>query len=309
LPQFIIPNHQITPSISQNPNTPSIIVHPPHPPTHIWNQIKTIPINSITNHKQYTTRDHLTITKKYHSYLCTWVHTSRTTFAKWVSQSYLYRHPQYNYPLLQQYYQTRQINHFIDLIRKQFNTPQNRDTRFINPSLHLPLVKISIAECNPKNDIQTTDHTIQVLHSSTYLYDQDGRHLHTIPLQRLEWLWTQYHHSTANLPTLEPPLQAFETEIIWLVQQYKRPKDVQYFLPINMLTHLLTTFNIKHTYFSSLLTCSTMIKHFYSPFPRDYIFGSLGTAFSHKWNGYGFAHPPPPHYSYPRGGGHSMYKP
>jgi hypothetical protein len=29
------------------------------------------------------------------------------------------------------------------------------------------------------------------------------------------------------------------------------------------------------------------------PFLRDCIFGSLGTAFFYKWNGHGFAHPPP----------------
>ena len=60
-----------------------------------------------------------------------------------------------------------------------------------------------------------------------------------------------------------------------------------------MLNHLITTFNLTHTYFSSPLTCTTLLKQFYFPFPRDCIFGSLGTAFSHKWNGQGFAHPPP----------------
>jgi hypothetical protein len=65
-----------------------------------------------------------------------------------------------------------------------------------------------------------------------------------------------------------------------------------------MLDHLLTTFHITHTYFSSPLTYSTLLKQFYSPFPHDCIFSSLGTAFSHKWNGHGFAHPPPPPHPY-----------
>jgi hypothetical protein len=42
-----------------------------------------------------------------------------------------------------------------------------------------------------------------------------------------------------------------------------------------------------------ILTCCTLLKNFYSHFPRDCIFGPLDTAFSHKWNGYGFAHPLP----------------
>jgi hypothetical protein len=62
-----------------------------------------------------------------------------------------------------------------------------------------------------------------------------------------------------------------------------------------MLDHLITTFNITHNYFSSPLRCSTLLRQFYSPFQRDCIFGSLGTAFSHKWKGQGFAHPPTLH--------------
>jgi hypothetical protein len=61
-----------------------------------------------------------------------------------------------------------------------------------------------------------------------------------------------------------------------------------------MLDHLTTTFNITHSYFSSPITCSTLLKQFYSAFPRDCIFGSIGNAFLHKWNGCGFAHPPSP---------------
>jgi hypothetical protein len=61
-----------------------------------------------------------------------------------------------------------------------------------------------------------------------------------------------------------------------------------------MLKHIITNFNITHSYFSSPLTCCTQLKHFYSPYPRDCIFRSIGTAFSHKWRGYGFAYPPPP---------------
>jgi ribonuclease HI len=139
----------------------------------------------------------------------------------------------------------------------------------------------------------TTGHTIQVLHNSAFLYDSNGQHLHTIPITRLKWLWDQYNHSLPHLPTLEPPLQSFKTEIIWLIYRYNYPKNIQYALPNNILDHLTTTFNITHSYFSSPITCSTLLKQFYSPFPRDCIFGSSGNALSHKWNGCGFAHPPP----------------
>jgi hypothetical protein len=49
--------------------------------------------------------------------------------------------------------------------------------------------------------------------------------------------------------------------------------------------------NIKTSYFSSPVTCSTLINTYYSPFQRDSIFGSRGNAFKHKWIGSGYAHP------------------
>jgi hypothetical protein len=61
-------------------------------------------------------------------------------------------------------------------------------------------------------------------------------------------------------------LQTFETEIIWLLYRYIRPKNTQYSLHIPMLDHLITTFNITHTYFSSPLTCSTLLKTILLPF-------------------------------------------
>jgi hypothetical protein len=38
-----------------------------------------------------------------------------------------------------------------------------------------------------------------------------------------------------------------------------------------------------------------LLTYYYSQFQRDCVFGSLGPIFSHKWQGPGFAHPPPSH--------------
>jgi hypothetical protein len=62
------------------------------------------------------------------------------------------------------------------------------DPKFIIPPLQIPLVNVSIFECNPENDIITTVNTIQVFHDSAYLYNSIGTHLYTIPLYRLKWL-------------------------------------------------------------------------------------------------------------------------
>ena len=86
--------------------------------------------------------------------------------------------------------------------------------------------------------------------------------------------------------------------MVWLYQRYKYriPKNnplklAQYTIPTPLLNFLTTSFNINHSYFSSLVTCPTQLNQFHSPFSRDKIFGSLEKAFDHKWQGIGYAHP------------------
>ena len=116
-------------------------------------------------------------------------------------------------------------------------------------------------------------------------------------MDRLKWLWKQYTQSRNKPNGLIPPTQPFETEIVWLYQRYKyrisknNPlKYSHHCIPKILLDHITTSFNITHSYFSSPITCSTLIKKFYSPFFRYKIFGSIGKAFSYKWKGIGYAH-------------------
>jgi hypothetical protein len=213
LPQFIILNHHIDPPQPNIQQPIPIMDRPPPPPLNIWAQLKHTPIHSIIDHKTNIKKDQFTITKTYHSYLCQWRLNNNNSYAKWVPQSYMYHnyYTNHNYQLLTQYYHTRQIKHYNDILNKHFNHPQHRDNRFITPPLHLPLINISITECNPEYDIITTGYTIQVLHDSAYLYDQNGWHLHTITLTRLKWLWDQYNQYMSQIPNLETPLQSFET--------------------------------------------------------------------------------------------------
>jgi hypothetical protein len=75
--------------------------------------------------------------------------------------------------------------------------------------------------------------------------------------------------------------------------QIPNPKNRRshYTLPIELLDQIITLFNIKTSYFSSPVTCSTLVNNYYSPFQRDSIFGSRGTTFKHKWLENGYAHP------------------
>jgi hypothetical protein len=140
--------------------------------------------------------------------------------------------------------------------------------------------------------------TIQITQDKALIFTNKGNHLITIPKNRLEWLWNQYTNNANTHQQLDPPRQPFITEIIWLYERYKyripktEPlKKSHYTIPTEIIDQIITLVNIKTSYFSSPVTCSTLINTYYSPFQRDSIFGSQGNAFKHKWIGSGYAHP------------------
>jgi hypothetical protein len=140
--------------------------------------------------------------------------------------------------------------------------------------------------------------TIQIIHDKALIFTNKGNHLITIPKNRLKWLWNQYNTNSNTHHQLDPPCQPFETEVIWLYERYKYRipktdllKNSHYTLPTEILDQIITLFNIKTSYFSSPVTCSTLVNTYYSPFRRDSIYGSSGTAFKHKWLENEYAHP------------------
>ena len=205
---------------------------------------------------------------------------------------------EHNTSLLVNYYSNKQHTFYRNIINANFTLEQNRDTRHIPPPLIIPLIHISINECNPEKDIKIDTCTIQIQNDTAHIYEETGKYLITIPIDRLKWLWKQYTQSLNRPNGLIPPTQSFETKIVWLYQryEYRIPKNdplkySHHSIPKILLHHITTSFNIIHLYFSSLVTCSTLIQKFYSPFSRDKIFRSIGHAFSYKWKGIGYAHP------------------
>ena len=83
------------------------------------------------------------------------------------------------------------------------------------------MAHISINNCNPESDIETTINTIQTHFDVAHIYEDNGRHLTTIPKTRLHWLWKQYQLAKNTPHGLEPPTQPFETKMVWLYQRYK----------------------------------------------------------------------------------------
>ncbi|HYP42844.1 MAG TPA: RNase H family protein, partial [Candidatus Nitrosocosmicus sp.] len=144
----------------------------------------------------------------------------------------------------------------------------------------------------------TNQDTIQINNENTDLYEDTGRYLTTISTTRLKWLWQQYNKAMDSSHNLVPPTQPFEKEVIWLYQRYKikTPKNnsqniTHHTLPTNILEQITFAFDITHSYFSSPITYPIQISEFHSPFARDKVFGSRGTAFQYKWKGIGYAHP------------------
>ena len=92
----------------------------------------------------------------------------------------------HNIALLTNYYTKKKYTYYKELINAHFIPNQNRDTRYIPTPLIIPLSHISTNECNPKNDIRTNTYTIQTQNDVTHIYEETGRHLITIPNDRLD---------------------------------------------------------------------------------------------------------------------------
>jgi hypothetical protein len=283
-------------------NPPINIPELPKPPKRMQ-KLQDYPITAITDKKHSKRTDKLGNIKKFTSYKCQWMQPDDQNYTMWMSTNKVFPHNKpnisyHNLRLLKQLYLTQQHKHYQNIIEKNFHQIQSKDTRYIQEPLQLPLVQIHLNECNPDTDINTIEPTIQIIHDKPLIFTNNRNHLITILKNRLEWLWNQYNTYSNAHHQLDLPCQTFETKVIWLYERYKYriPKTnllqkSHYTLPTEILDQIITLFNIKTSYFSSPVTCSTLVNMYYSPFQRDSIFGSQGTAFKHKWLDNGYAHP------------------
>jgi hypothetical protein len=266
-------------------------------------KLQDYPITTITNTKHSKRKDKFGTTKMFISYKCTWAQPKNQNYTMWLATDKVFPHNKpnitnHNLTLLKQFYLTQQHKHYFNIIAKNFHQPQSKDTRCVHGPLNLLLIQINLHECKLDKDIKTTQSTIQIIGDEAHIFTDIGNLLITIPKIRLEWLRKQYNTNLDTQHQLDPQRQSFIIEIIWLYERYKyripktNPlKNSQYTLPSKILDLLIETFKITTSYFSSPVTCSTMINTFYSPFQRDSIFGSKGQAYSHKWQNIGYAHP------------------
>jgi hypothetical protein len=225
LPQHMTINHHILPPTPNPPLHPPPLPLPPLslPPRCFTHNLTQYPITTILDHKNHKIQDYKFILKTYTLYLCQWQLPNHVFYNKWLSQEKLlpWHNPvilSHSLTILTQYYKTKKHQFFSNILKVYFSPLQIKDTRYIPPPLNLPLINISIHECNPKKDILTNIPLIQVQHNLAHIYNDTGTYLATIPLTRLKWLWAQYHRILPHPPPLEPPIQSFETKLSWLIQ-------------------------------------------------------------------------------------------
>jgi hypothetical protein len=266
-------------------------------------KLQDYPVTKIIAIKHSKRIDKLGTTKIFTSFKCKWTQPENHNYIMWMNTNKVFPHnipniTEHNLSLLKQFYLTQQHKQYQNKIEQNFYQKQPKDTRYIYEPLQLPLVQINLNECNPDTDINIMEPTIQIIQDKALIFTNKGNHLITISKNRLEWLWNQYTTNSNTHHQLDPPRQSFVIEIIWLYERYKYRipktdslKKSHYTIPIEILDQIITSFNIKTSYFSSPVTCSILINTYYSPFQRDSIFGSRGTAFNHKWLNSGYAHP------------------
>ena len=150
------------------------------------------------------------------------------------------QHPlEHNTLRIAQYHHTQIKQQTIQTYTKFLNHKQTKDTKYVHPPRKITNLTLSIQECNPDKDIQTTKPTIQIQASEANIYDFRGHYMATLTIERLQWLWDQFSHNSHTHLTheIQPPPQNFETEVLRLIQRYitilrkKKPKTI---LPNNL---------------------------------------------------------------------------
>jgi hypothetical protein len=158
-------NFYHNPPLENNP-----IVHtqePPKPPKQMQ-KLQNYPITIITNTKQHKRTNKFGTIKMFTSYKCTWIQHGDQNYTMWMATEkvFLYNKANianHNLILLKQFYLIQQHKHYSQIINKNFDQSQSKDTRYIHEPLILPLIQINIHECNPDTDIKTTQPTIQII--------------------------------------------------------------------------------------------------------------------------------------------------
>jgi hypothetical protein len=181
------------------PHTPQRTIQPP-PPTNLTNIQQLDPplgrsIHKIIKEKTTTRKDKWGAQAINKSYLCLW-QNSNNTIQQWRNEEDLL-HPDnilldHNLLTITQYNNTILEQTMAKTYANYLSHVQTKDKKFIQPPLKITNLTTSTQECNPDKDILVNKPTIQINTSVANVYDQNGNHIATINIDRLQWLWSQF---------------------------------------------------------------------------------------------------------------------
>jgi hypothetical protein len=84
----------------------------------------------------------------------------------------------YNISVLKQCYIYKQNKRYYNTIYKHFY--QTQHTRYVHPPHNLKYITLDIKECNPDKDILATTCIIKTERMNTYIFNGEGKYIHTI---------------------------------------------------------------------------------------------------------------------------------
>ena len=153
------------------------------------------------------------------------------------------------------YYISVLKEHYIYKIKKNttltifLNTSikHNTDTKHIQIPQNLQQITLDTKECNSDKDILATTPTIKTKRTNIYLFDNEGKYIHTTQRHN----YNGYGHNiilSKKKKYIDLPLQNFEIEVTTLYQRYlinTNPQEFnpqnQYYINKSILKYLIDT--------------------------------------------------------------------
>ena len=146
-------------------------------------------IHKIIKDKTTFRKDKWGAQAKTKSYLCQWQDIHTTTH-QWRKEEALLHLDnillEHNLLTITQYHDSITKQQAAKTYANYLTHVQTKDTKFIQPPLKITNLTTSIQECNPDKDILGNKVTIQTNNVEANIYDQNGNHVATMNIDRLQ---------------------------------------------------------------------------------------------------------------------------
>ncbi|KAK3234388.1 hypothetical protein CYMTET_55330 [Cymbomonas tetramitiformis] len=178
---------------------------------------------------------------------------------------------------------------------------------------HVTHLEICTKETNPDQDIRhipgTKDRQLRTEGDTTYCYEPDGGLIGTLSTVKVRELYDRYAEAVGDSMAQRPTgkqlakrlklsiehkihVNTFEEEIAQLLIRYsskaemkhrKRNLQNHWTFPPEMMEAVHTAMGVQTEVFASPLNVHKNTKMYYSQYPRDSVFGAVGSAWEEQW--------------------------